>query len=173
MSRKKIIFITGGARSGKSRFALQLSNKIFPMRKAYIATAEALDKEMEERIKKHRRERGDGWVTYEEAIKIDEVLKDIDGKYDVIIIDCLTIWLSNLRKARLDIEAEIGKLISSLVTPHQSQIYIISNEVGMGIVPENKIGRRFRDISGILNQKIAKVADEVYLMVAGLPVKIK
>ncbi|MEW6001278.1 MAG: bifunctional adenosylcobinamide kinase/adenosylcobinamide-phosphate guanylyltransferase [Nitrospirota bacterium] len=182
MNSKRIIFITGGARSGKSSFALQLANNykgvhggdcISSMRKAYIATAEALDEEMKERIEKHKRLRGDNWVTYEEPIKISDVLRTIEEKYCAVVIDCLTLWLSNLMKAGLNIEAEIGHFISSLVTCQSTLIFIVSNEVGMGIVPENEMARRFRDMAGILNQRIAEVSDKVFLVVAGIPLKIK
>jgi adenosylcobinamide kinase/adenosylcobinamide-phosphate guanylyltransferase len=182
MNDKKIIFIIGGARSGKSRFALQLANNyegvhggdcISPMRKAYIATAEALDEEMKERIENHKHKREDDWVTYEEPIKISDVLKTIEGRYHVIVIDCLTLWLSNLMKAGLNIEYEIRYFFSSLVTRHSSLLYIVSNEVGMGIVPENDMARRFRDMAGFLNQRIAEIAGEVYMVMAGIPIKIK
>ncbi|MBI5188060.1 MAG: bifunctional adenosylcobinamide kinase/adenosylcobinamide-phosphate guanylyltransferase [Nitrospirae bacterium] len=171
-SCKKIIFVTGGARSGKSTFALKEASKISG-KKAYIATAEALDEEMKQRIEDHKRQRGDDWVTYEEPLKIAELVEEIKGKYSVILIDCLTLWLSNLIHADLNFKAEIGHLIPSLVTSHSSLVYIISNEVGMGIVPENEMARRFRDMAGLLNQKVAEVADEVYMVVAGTPIKIK
>lgn len=199
MSRK-IIFILGGARSGKSTYALKEASK-FSGKKMYIATAEALDEEMKERIEKHKRERGKDWDAYEEPFKIADIIKKIEGKYSVIVIDCLTLWLSNVMHAGLNIETEIEHLISSLATIHSSTnqpyfnktmkiipphppllkggrgdyqvIYIVSNEVGTGIVPENEMSRRFRDMAGLLNQKIAEVADEVYMVVAGIPVKIK
>ncbi len=196
MSRK-IIFILGGARSGKSTYALKEASK-FSGKKVYIATAEALDEEMKERIEKHKRERGKDWDSYEEPLKISDVIKKIVGKYSVIVIDCLTLWLSNVMHAGLNIETEIEHLISSLATIHPSTnqpyfnktmklippllkgcggdyqvIYIVSNEVGLGIVPENEISRRFRDMAGLLNQKIAGVADKVYMVVAGIPIKIK
>ncbi|MFZ6016382.1 MAG: bifunctional adenosylcobinamide kinase/adenosylcobinamide-phosphate guanylyltransferase [Nitrospirota bacterium] len=169
---QKIIFITGGARSGKSTFAFTEASKISG-KKAYIATAEALDEEMQLRIENHKRQRGDDWITYEEPLKIANVIKKIKGEYNVIIIECLTLWLSNLIHAGLNIEAEIEHLISSLITRYSSLVYIVSNEVGMGIVPENEMVRRFRDMAGLLNQKIAEVADEVYLVTAGIPLKIK
>jgi adenosylcobinamide kinase/adenosylcobinamide-phosphate guanylyltransferase len=171
-SCKKIIFITGGARSGKSSFPLKETTKISG-KKAYIATAEALDEEMKERIEEHRKKRRNAWDTYEEPLRISEVIKKIEGKYKVIVIDCLTLWLSNLMHANLNIEQEIENFISSLVTHHSSLVYIVSNEVGMGIVPENELARRFRDMAGFLNQKVAEVADEVYVLVAGIPIKIK
>ncbi len=179
MSRK-IIFITGGARSGKSRFALNLANNypISPMlKKAYIATAEALDDEMKARIEEHKRMRGDDWDTYEEPLRIAEVIKEIGNDYRVIVVDCLTLWLSNMMHAKSDINQEIENLIAvlknlSLITYHLS-LFAVSNEVGMGIVPENELARRFRDMAGFLNQKVAEVADEVYVLVAGIPMKIK
>ncbi|MEW6067676.1 MAG: bifunctional adenosylcobinamide kinase/adenosylcobinamide-phosphate guanylyltransferase [Nitrospirota bacterium] len=167
----KIVFITGGARSGKSSFAIAEASKI-KGKKAYIATAEAIDKEMKDRIKKHKKQRGDDWYTHEEPIKISGVIKKIKDGYSVIVLDCLTLWLSNIMHTNLEIETEIEHLISSLVTCHSSRVYIVSNEVGMGIVPENEMARRFRDYAGILNQKVAEVSDEAYMVVAGIPMKI-
>lgn len=169
---EKIIFVTGGARSGKSSFAMAEASRING-KKAYIATAEALDEEMRQRIENHKRQRSDEWVTYEEPIKIADVIKKIEGKYSVIVIDCLTLWLSNIMHAGLNIKTEIEYLISSLLTLHLSSMYIVSNEVGMGIVPENEMARRFRDMAGVLNQKMAEVSDKVYMVVAGIPIKIK
>lgn len=169
MSKK--IFITGGARSGKSSFALKEASGISG-EKAYIATAEALDEEMRERIEQHKNQRGKDWDTYEEPLRISDVIKKIESRYDVIVVDCLTMWISNIMNAGLSIEIEIENFISSLAT-HNSSVYIVSNEVGMGIVPENEIARRFRDVAGTLNQKVAKVADEVYFVIAGIPLRIK
>jgi len=172
MSRK-IIFILGGARSGKSTYALKEVSK-FSGKKVYIATAEALDEEMQQRIENHKRHRSDEWITYEEPLRIAEVIEEIEGKYSVIVIDCLTLWLSNVMHGNLDIGYEIENLVDTLrATRNASCIYIVSNEVGMGIVPENEMSRRFRDMAGLLNQKIAEVADEVYMVVAGMPMKIK
>jgi adenosylcobinamide kinase/adenosylcobinamide-phosphate guanylyltransferase len=176
MSRK-LVFITGGARSGKSIFALKEASKISGNR-AYVATAEALDEEMRKRIEEHKKQRGKDWETYEEPLKIAHLVENIKGRYSVILIDCLTLWLSNLMHSKLNIEEEIENLIGalkdlSLVTRHSLIVYIISNEVGMGIVPENEMARRFRDLAGILNQKVSEVSDEVYLVVAGISIKIK
>ncbi|MBM4135636.1 MAG: bifunctional adenosylcobinamide kinase/adenosylcobinamide-phosphate guanylyltransferase [Nitrospira sp.] len=170
---KKIVFITGGARSGKSLFALAEASKING-KKAYIATAEALDEEMRQRIENHKRHRGDEWITYEEPLKIADVVKEIEGKYSVIVIDCLTLWLSNIMHSNLDISYKIENFVDTLrITCHASRIYIVSNEVGMGIVPENEMARRFRDMAGFLNQRIAEIADEVYLLVSGISLKVK
>jgi adenosylcobinamide kinase/adenosylcobinamide-phosphate guanylyltransferase len=170
---KKIIFITGGARSGKSTYTLEDASRLTG-KKAYIATAEALDEEMRDRIENHKKQRGKDWDTYEEPLRIAEVIQEIEGKYTAIVIDCLTLWLSNIMQSGLNISQEIAKLIETLrITHHTSHIYLVSNEVGMGIVPENDMARKFRDMAGILNQKVAEISDEVYLLVAGIPIKIK
>lgn len=169
---KKIIFILGGARSGKSAFALKEATRVSG-KKAYIATAEVLDEEMRQRIEEHKRKRNDEWVTYEEPIRIDNIIKGIENRYSVIVIDCMTLWLSNLMHNGLNIEDEIKHLISSLVAHNLSLLYVVSNEVGMDIVPDNELGRRFRDMAGILNQMIAEISNEVYFVMAGIPMKIK
>ena len=161
----KIVFILGGAKSGKTGFALK---------KAYIATAQPLDKEMTERIERHRAERGASWDTYEEPLKIAGVIQEIDGRYSAIVIDCLTLWISNLLHSSAAIPTESEALVSVLKGMRgQSETYIISNEVGWGIVPANELAREFRDHAGAINQHMAEAADEVYLMTAGIPVKIK
>ncbi len=180
----KIIFITGGARSGKSSFALNEASKL-KGQKAYIATAEALDSEMKERIEKHKKDRGSDWNTYEEPLKIASVLSGIKDKYGVVIIDCLTIWLSNIMLQSKQPENAINEFLQVLGSLSSSSrlnslngfnglnLFIVSNEVGMGIVPDNELTRKFRDFAGILNQKVAEAADDVYLVTAGIPIKIK
>ena len=178
----KIVFITGGARSGKSSFALKEASKT-KGQKAYIATAEALDVEMKDRIEKHKCERSNEWVTYEEQIKVSDVLLDIRDKYGAVLLDCLTLWLSNVL-----LHAEMGAqehqspedsindfivCLDGLTGAGGYDLYVVSNEVGMGIVPENKLARKFRDLAGTLNRKVAEIADEVYLVTAGIPLKIK
>lgn len=168
-----ITFIIGGARSGKSRFALELADNYAPFcPKAYIATAQALDDEMKDRIEKHKRERSSEWATLEEPLNISTLISDINRSYDVILVDCLTLWLSNLLLNNKDIENQIESFISSLSNIHCS-LFIVSNEVGLGIVPDNALSRRFRDLSGYLNQKVASISDEVYLVTAGIPLKIR
>lgn len=179
----KITFITGGARSGKSSFALKTASAL-DGQKAYLATAEALDQEMKERIFKHKMERGVTWDTLEEPVKIADTLNGMTDRYDVVVLDCLTLWLSNLVCKNMDCDKEIDDFIellknisaiseSPLRQTQNSKLFIVSNEVGMGIVPENELARRFRDFVGILNQKAAEVAHEVYLVTAGIPMKIK
>jgi len=176
MRSGKIIFITGGAKSGKSSFALKKASAI-PGGKAFIATAEALDKEMRERIEQHKKQRGKDWDTYEEPLNIGGLVRIIGNKYNVIVLDCLTLWLSNLMHAGLKIDDAVSEFKNALgdfgEKGQTSAIYIVSNEVGMGIVPENEMARRFRDAAGILNQTIAEVADDVYMLVSGIPLKIK
>jgi adenosylcobinamide kinase/adenosylcobinamide-phosphate guanylyltransferase len=169
---RRIVFITGGARSGKSSFVLREAEK-FSGRKVYIATAEARDEEMRERIEAHQKMRGKDWDTCEEPLKISGLLRETYDRYQVIVVDCLTLWLSNVMHAGMNPGHEIDCLISSLTTHHSSLLFIVSNEVGMGIVPENEMARRFRDVAGVLNQKVAEVSDEIYLLIAGLPVKIR
>jgi adenosylcobinamide kinase/adenosylcobinamide-phosphate guanylyltransferase len=183
-----ITFIIGGSRSGKSSFALKKALQATGP-KAYIATAEALDEEMRLRIEKHKAERGDNWNTYEEPLNIPDTIMDLKDKYSVILLDCLTVWLSNIllsaQNSELRIqtaEDSIDKFIAAVLqlkssvfsqSSGLSNLYLVSNEVGMGIVPENKLARQFRDLAGTLNQKIAEIADEVYQVTAGIPVKIK
>lgn len=170
---KKIIFVTGGARSGKSRFALE-NALLVPGKKAFVATAEATDAEMRLRIEKHKLDRGVSYDTFEEPFGISDLLKELDGSYRVVIIDCLTLWMANLIWRNANIDEEVVKFINTLRDVRgDTLISIVSNEVGMGIVPENETARKYRDLAGFLNQKVASVADEVYLTVSGIPVKIK
>lgn len=169
----KIIFIVGGARSGKSSFALKEAQKI-EGRKVYIATSEALDEEMVKRIERHKKERGNDWDTCEEPLQISEAIGRLADNNRAIVLDCLTMWLSNAMHRDVDIAHETEKLLNMLRRKKQdSHIYIVSNEVGTGIVPENKLAREFRDLAGIINQKVAKASDEVFMVVAGIPIKIK
>jgi len=173
MNENKLIFITGGARSGKSSFALSEASNI-PGAKAYIATAEACDEEMRQRIDNHKKQRTKDWDTFEEPIKVADVIEEIKAQYSLVIIDCLTLWLSNIMQSDADVMEEMEKLIHTLCAASPvSRVYIVSNEVGMGIVPDNELARRFRDMAGLLNQRVTEFADEVYLMVSGIPLKVK
>ena len=163
-----IHIILGGARSGKSRYAEGMAKG----QKFYVATAEALDDEMVQRIDAHRQRRGQGWETFEVPLDLVGALQTIDGKGRFILIDCLTIWLSNLMLVKLDVRREIEMLCECL-TKIKSRVVLVSNEVGMGIVPANVLARTFRDDQGFLNQRVAEIADEVVFMVAGLPMVLK
>ena len=170
----EFIFILGGARSGKSAYALSLAKE--RSRKAlYIATAEANDAEMKSRISKHKTSRPKYWNTVEEPLDLIAALKKQKHKYEVIIIDCLTLYLSNLMHEGLK-QAAIIKIIkeaASYIKAMKETVIVISNEVGLGIVPENKLAREFRDISGLSNQIMAKEADGVVFIQAGIALKLK
>jgi adenosylcobinamide kinase / adenosylcobinamide-phosphate guanylyltransferase len=168
----KIIFVIGGAKSGKSSFALE-SARAFPGRKAYVASAEPLDDEMRDRIEKHKAQRGKDWVTFEEPIKMAQVLNRIGDEYSTAVIDCLTLWLSNLLLGGDAVDGEVDVFLAFLRERDCPTLFIVSNEVGMGIVPDNALSRKFRDLAGNLNQKVAAIADEVYLVTAGIPLRIK
>ena len=171
----KIIFITGGARSGKSSFAEKLASAL-GKDVVFLATAEALDKEMADRIKKHKAKRSSTWKTVEEPININ-ILNKFRNFEGAVILDCITLWLSNMihkfgKEAEKRILGDIRTLLKTAKTSKFTLI-VVSNELGMGIVPENKLAREFRDIAGRCNQLIARMADEVYLMVSGIELKIK
>lgn len=165
-----LTLVLGGARSGKSRYAETLiSAKQSPWR--YIATAQAFDDEMTERIAAHRARRDERWQTVDAPLALVDTLA-ASPKGQPVLVDCLTLWLSNRMLAEADLESEMRKLTDVLARPAGHWV-LVSNEVGSGIVPENALARRFRDEAGRLNQKIAALADEVVLVVAGLPVKVK
>lgn len=172
MSKK--VFILGGCRSGKSRFALEYGRKLGKKR-LFIATAEAKDEEMLERINTHKRLRGDDWVTIEEPTEIAHMIKKHQQTFEIILIDCLTLWLANLldkEEERNQINQSIEGLIATIENA-RTNIILVSNEVGLGIIPINPLAREFRDLMGFVNQKIAAVADEVFFTVAGIPTQIK
>ncbi|MEL6665308.1 MAG: bifunctional adenosylcobinamide kinase/adenosylcobinamide-phosphate guanylyltransferase [Pseudomonadota bacterium] len=169
MARTQLIL--GGARSGKSRRALELARKT-SRRPVFIATAEAWDDEMAERIARHKTERGDEWSNIEAPLSLIQALEDASEMGDLCVIDCLTLWLSNLMHNDRDIDAESKRLcesISSLTIP----VILVSNEVGLGLVPETPLGRAFRDAQGRLNQDVANVCDRVEFIAAGLPILLK
>lgn len=177
----KIILVTGGARSGKSKFAEELALKIGKNRAAYIATAQIFDDEMKSRVKIHRARRGNEWTTFESPFNADKIILEAAKNFDVILFDCVTIYLSNfLCNENLDddekIFSDFEKLIENLIDAAKKSdatIIFVSNEVGAGIVPENKLARKFRDLAGLANQKIAAESEKVFLTVAGLAVDIK
>jgi adenosylcobinamide kinase/adenosylcobinamide-phosphate guanylyltransferase len=165
-----IILITGGARSGKSVRA-ETRALSFPGRPVYIATAEALDAEMRERIANHRARRGGDWLEREVPLDLVTALSETDGG-GARLVDCLTLWLSNLLHAGRDWAKETEALTDAL-SRQKSSVVLVTNEVGLGIVPDNALARQFRDAAGILNQIIARVAHEVEFVVAGLPTRVK
>jgi len=161
--------VLGGARSGKSRYAESLIAVLAPPW-TYVATAEPGDAEMAERIAAHRSRRGANWQTIEAPRDLAAALETC--RTTPVLVDCLTLWLSNLMLADAAIDTEIAALEQALAA-RQAPVVLVANEVGSGIVPDYPLGRRFRDLQGILNQRIAARADRVVLMVAGLPLALK
>ncbi len=166
-----ITLILGGARSGKSRFAEKLVVESGKPR-AYLATSQAFDPEMQARIEQHQTDRGQGWSTWEEPIDVVKTLQEISNKDNIILLDCLTLWITNLMMAERDITAEFKRLVDALPTL-PGEIILVSNEVGQGIVPENAMARAFRDHAGRLHQDIAVAAQTVYFVTAGIAQKLK
>ena len=170
----RLALVLGGARSGKSSYALELAGHFSPPR-LYLATAEAGDEEMAARIAQHRRDRGGGWDTREAPLDLAAAIAKAQGRYQVILADCLTLWLSNwlIRGGDpADLKAVCRELVKTLKHATTPTI-LVSNEVGWGIVPENPLAREFRDWAGWLHQLLAADADLVVLLVAGLPLTLK
>lgn len=170
---RQVILLTGGARSGKSRYALELATPY--RKKAYVATAEPVDEEMRQRIARHRQERPASFLTIEAPFELGEAIRSLPGDIEVAVVDCLTVWLGNLMHRRGTEDAEFPE-IETFLAAIQSvacDLIIVTNEVGMGIVPHNRMAREFRDLSGELNRKMAHIADQVILVVSGIPVQIK
>ena len=170
---KKTILITGGARSGKSKYAENRSAAL-GSRRLYIATAEAKDEEMAQRIAEHRQHRGGDWITIEEPMELSATLQSQQGQVDCAMVDCLTIWLSNLllRHDSKNAKEKVTELLATL--PRLDfHLVLVTNEVGWGIVPDNPLARQFRDLAGWTHQRIAAAVNEVVLMVAGIPMTVK
>jgi adenosylcobinamide kinase / adenosylcobinamide-phosphate guanylyltransferase len=171
----RLTFITGPSRSGKTNLALQLALR-YPPPRVYLATAQALDEEMALRIRRHREERAGYFETFEEPLRLTHLLGSLDQSYSVVIIDCLTLWLNNLMAGfgeDLDSLRQEAFRLVEFFKSFSIPTMIISNEVGWGIVPDNPLARKFRDLSGNLNQDLAAVADQVILTVAGIPLFLK
>lgn len=175
MSADPCVLILGGTRSGKSHHAMALARS-FPGRRALLATAQALDEEMAERIARHRLERPPDWLTLEEPVHLAEALRRLRGMADVVVLDCLTLWVSNLLMVQKAINIEeFYKLLQEILEAISQRSYalvMVSNEVGLGLVPANPVGRRYRDFLGVANQRAAEMADQVILMVAGIPLHL-
>jgi len=167
----RLTLVLGGARSGKSRFAEGLVTALRPPW-VYVATGEARDAEMAERIAHHQGRRGRDWVTREVPVDLAEALASQEADARPVLIDCLTLWLSNVMLAGRDVDAEQDRLLEALTRPG-GPVVAVSNEVGLGIVPDNALARTFRDAQGRLNAAVAQAADRVVLMAAGLPLVLK
>jgi len=166
-----VVLFLGGARSGKSRLALALAEGLSGER-VYIATAEALDAEMAERIARHQADRGSHWRTLEVPLALPETIRREGVAGRVLLVDCLTLWLTNLMLHEHDIDDATAQLLSAL-EQQRGTVLLVSNEVGLGIVPENALARRFRDEAGRLHQRVAAMANEVMFVAAGLQLRMK
>jgi adenosylcobinamide kinase / adenosylcobinamide-phosphate guanylyltransferase len=167
--------VIGGCRSGKSRYAQEYAEGISPDRRIFIATCVPYDDEMRDRVARHRRQRDSSWTTVETPLQLPEAIAEYSRKAAVVLADCLTLWITNLLMESAEkpsIEDHIERLAGA-VQFAGCPVILVSNEVGTGIVPENKLARQFRDMVGLANQRLAACTDKVVWMVAGIPVRIK
>ena len=175
MTGIKHILVLGGCRSGKSSFAKQTADHMARDKKIYLATCVPTDREMKKRVEHHQDDRGPDWATIEEPIRIHETIDRACAQAKVILVDCLTLWVSNLLFRETDeagIMAAVDLLVGAL-NRSTCPVILVSNEVGYGIVPENSLARQFRDMAGLVNQRVARAVDEVVVSMAGIPVRIK
>lgn len=168
----EVTLVTGGGRSGKSRYALERASKY--ARKAFVATATAFDGEMQERIRRHRLERGESFVTVEEPVRLASAVAGVAAGVDVVLVDCLTVWLGNLmhQNGPRDWYPEIDEFLRVLEAP-ATDVLVVTNEVGLGIIPGNELSRQYRDLAGAVNQRVAAIASEAVLMISGIPLILK
>ncbi|ODT69110.1 MAG: bifunctional adenosylcobinamide kinase/adenosylcobinamide-phosphate guanylyltransferase [Pelagibacterium sp. SCN 63-23] len=164
--------ILGGARSGKTALSERLALHA-GARPAYLATAQALDSEMKLRVSSHQASRGKSFTTIEEPLALSRAIIKAEASHDVILVDCLTLWISNLLMANDDVAVAVGELCATLMEFKRSKVILVSNEVGLGIVPDNAMARTFRDLAGSAHQRLAEVCDDVYFVAAGLPLTLK
>jgi adenosylcobinamide kinase/adenosylcobinamide-phosphate guanylyltransferase len=173
MSNK--VFVIGGCRSGKSNHALELAEKMATDEKIFIATCIPQDGEMRQRVAKHQQNRSRFWKTIEAPLHLPQAIMDNARTERVVLVDCLTLWINNLlmkNESAPDAEEQISRLVQAMQSAN-GVVIMVSNEVGTGIVPENKLARVYRDLVGSVNQEVARIADKVVWVVAGVPVKIK
>lgn len=166
------VLVLGGARSGKTAFAERLALHA-GTRPAYLATAEALDSEMRDRVDSHKAGRAARFTTIEESIALSAAILRASAKHDVILVDCLTLWITNLLIANEDVAKAVSELVAALVQIKAAKVILVSNEVGLGIVPDNAMARTFRDLAGSAHQRLAEICDDAYFIVAGLPLVLK
>ncbi len=171
MTTRGVTLVLGGARSGKSVFAEQHAARS-GLQKIYLATGEASDDEMKARIALHQERRGDDWTTFDAPIELAQEIATRSSGTSIVLVDCLTLWINNLITAALDLDTAFDDLAARLGDV-RGPVVLVSSEVGLGIVPENALARRFRDAQGRLNQQMAALADEVYFLTAGLPMTLK
>lgn len=166
------IFVLGGARSGKTSIAERLAMRLGDT-PVYLATAEALDDEMADRVSLHQQQRHHQFTTIEEPLNLCEKIITAAPHHDIILVDCLTLWISNLLGAGRDVAQAVDELVVTLNAIDSSRVILVSNEVGLGIVPNNAMARSFRDLAGSAHQNVAEASAHVYFVVAGLPMVLK
>jgi len=166
------VLVLGGARSGKTAFAERLAMGA-GVRPAYLATAEVLDAEMRERVASHRQQRQGRFDTIEEPLALAKALERASADHDVVLVDCLTLWITNLLGAGRDVAEAVDELSATLAALESTRVILVSNEVGLGIVPDNPLARTFRDLAGSAHQRLAEICDDAYFVVAGLPMTLK
>lgn len=166
------VLVLGGARSGKTGFAERLAMRAgeTPL---YLATAQALDAEMTERVRAHQQQRHKRFSTLEEPIALTTALRAAAKQHDVILVDCLTLWITNLLVAGADVANAVDELAAALPGIDTARVILVSNEVGLGIVPDNAMARMFRDLAGAAHQRLAEICEEVHFVIAGLPMTLK
>jgi adenosylcobinamide kinase/adenosylcobinamide-phosphate guanylyltransferase len=164
--------VLGGARSGKTAFAERLALHA-GSRPAYLATAEILDGEMKARVSSHQAIRGDRFTTIEEPTELSRAIIKAGTSHDVILVDCLTLWITNLLVANADVATAVSELCATLVEFRDAKVILVSNEVGLGIVPDNAMARTFRDLAGSAHQRLGEICEDVYFVAAGLPLTLK
>ncbi|SMQ59428.1 adenosylcobinamide kinase /adenosylcobinamide-phosphate guanylyltransferase [Devosia lucknowensis] len=164
--------VLGGARSGKTAFAERLALR-GGSRPAYLATATTLDAEMRDRVSSHQASRGERFTTIEEPTALSDAILRAGADHDVILVDCLTLWITNLLIANEDVSLAVSELCATLMEFRQAKVVLVSNEVGLGIVPDNAMARTFRDLAGSAHQRLAEICDDVYFVAAGLPLTMK
>jgi adenosylcobinamide kinase/adenosylcobinamide-phosphate guanylyltransferase len=172
---KKNTFVIGGCRSGKSQHALDLTEAMSAEEKIFIATCVPQDEEMQQRVTHHQQQRGREWKTVEAPVKLSQAIGEHAQENAVVLVDCLTLWMNNLLMKNEDIHRAEGQIteLTHAIKAADGPVVLVSNEVGTGIVPENKLARAYRDLIGTLNQAVAKSADTVVWVVAGIAVTIK
>lgn len=166
------VLVLGGARSGKTSFAERLAMR-WGKSPAYLATAEALDGEMRERVRTHQAQRQGRFATIEEPLALAETLALAAARHDVILVDCLTLWITNLLGANRNVASAVDELVAALEEIDTARVILVSNEVGLGIVPDNALARMFRDLAGSAHQRLGESCDHVYFVAAGLPLVLK
>ena len=171
----KTVFVLGGCRSGKSSYALEMAQTASENNTVFIATCIPHDDEMKSRVARHRKERGPDWQTVEAPVNLPQAIDRLNGKAGIILVDCLTLWISNLMMENQDAEFVLDSVqrLTRSVKAAVCPVILVSNEVGAGIVPENKLARLYRDLVGSTNQAVAACVDQVVWVVAGIPVTIK